>query len=224
MLALKDVLIVMGLLFLIVATGIALYDLWKVLDYPRRLARIAAAGEQPEEMPAEPGPVRWQPSVGLGLAAFLPLLIAAGMVIIPAGMGGVRVSQLRGTLPGTLYSGAHFVTPLVDSVQMFDLRDKLFTAGVVEGMPAVSDKKVAVAMQPLDVQSKRVSTSGWRLRCVTGWIRAVWITSRRICRSRWMRRWCRRWWRVRGAIWLPHIPCGKFSARIVSVSDSRRRV
>jgi regulator of protease activity HflC (stomatin/prohibitin superfamily) len=154
MLALKDVLIVMGLLFLIVATGIALYDLWKVLDYPRRLARIAAAAEQPAEMPAEPGPVRWQTSAGLGLAACLPLLIAAGMVIIPAGMGGVRVSQLRGTLPGTLYSGAHFVTPLVDSVQMFDLRDKLFTAGIVEGVPVTSYKKVAMAMQPLDVQSK----------------------------------------------------------------------
>ena len=56
-------------------------------------------------------------------------------------MGGVRVSQIRGTLPGTLYSGAHFVMPLVDNVQMFDLRDKLFTAGVVEGSPAC-DRKV----------------------------------------------------------------------------------
>ncbi len=154
MLALKDVLIVVGLVVLVAAVGIALYDLWKVLDYPRKLARLAEASEEgSKEMVTEPGPVRWQTCVGLGVAACLPLLIGDSIVVIPSGMGGVRVSQMRGTLPGTLYSGAHFVTPLVDSVQMFDLRDKLFTAGVVEGL-AVSDKKVAMAMQPLDVQSK----------------------------------------------------------------------
>ena len=102
----------------------------------------------------EPGPVRWQTCVGLGVAACLPLLIADSIVVIPSGMGGVRVSQMRGTLPGTLYSGAHFVTPLVDSVQMFDLRDKLFTAGCRRGRRAVSDKRGREAMQPLDVQSK----------------------------------------------------------------------
>jgi regulator of protease activity HflC (stomatin/prohibitin superfamily) len=154
MLALKDVLLVVGVVLLAVAVGVALYDLWQVLDYPRKLARVAASGEPPAETPEEPGPVRWQTCVGLGVAACLPLLLANGIVVIPAGMGGVRVSQLRGTLPGTLYSGAHFVTPLVDSVQVFDLRDKLFTAGVVEGPTAVSDKKVSMAMQPLDVQSK----------------------------------------------------------------------
>lgn len=66
-------------------------------------------------------------------------------------MGGVRLSQMRGTLPGTLYSGAHFVTPLTESVQMFDLRDRLFTTGVPEGAGL---KKAALEMQPLDVQSK----------------------------------------------------------------------
>ncbi|HUB20178.1 MAG TPA: SPFH domain-containing protein [Acidobacteriaceae bacterium] len=147
MLALKDVLIVMGVVLLAVAVGIALYDLWQVLDYPRKLARIAARGEPPVEAPPEPGPVRWQTSVGLGLAACLPLLFAGAIVVIPAGMGGVRVSQIRGTLPGTLYSGAHFVPPLLDTVQLFDLRDKLFTAGgaASPGSPAA---------HLLDVQSK----------------------------------------------------------------------
>ena len=41
------------------------------------------------------------------------LLIANSIMVVPSGMGGVRVSQTRGTLPGTLYSGVHFVTPLV---------------------------------------------------------------------------------------------------------------
>ena len=58
--------------------------------------------------------------------------MASSIVVVPSGMGGVRISQIRGTLPGTLYPGVHFITPLMDSVQMFDLRDHLFTAGVAE--------------------------------------------------------------------------------------------
>jgi regulator of protease activity HflC (stomatin/prohibitin superfamily) len=159
MLALKDVLIVAGVVVLAVAVGIAVYDLWKVLDYPRKLARIAANGEAAIGTTEEPQPVRWRMAAALAVVACLPLLVAESIVVIPAGMGGVRVSQMRGTLPGTLYSGAHFVTPLVESVELFDLRDKLFTAGVVEGAapqkgsgPGV--QRTAMEMQPLDVQSK----------------------------------------------------------------------
>ena len=129
MLALKDLLIFAAVLLLAAAIVITLVDLWKVLDYPRKLARMAAAGESATGMPEEPGPVRWQTAAALAALACLPWLMAGSIVVIPAGMGGVRVSQMRGTLPGTLYSGAHFVTPLVDSVQLFDLRDKLFTSG-----------------------------------------------------------------------------------------------
>ena len=51
MLALKDVLIVVGLVVLVAAVGIALYDLWKVLDYPRKLARIAEASQEGPRKP-----------------------------------------------------------------------------------------------------------------------------------------------------------------------------
>jgi regulator of protease activity HflC (stomatin/prohibitin superfamily) len=153
MLALKDLLIAAGVLFVATAFALSLYDLWKAYEYRRELAR-PAEGETPMRKMEEPGPVRWRTSVALAVAACLPLLVADSIVVIPAGMGGVRVSQMRGTLPGTLYSGAHFVTPLVESVQMFDLRDKLFTAGVVEGAASTSVQKTGLAMQPLDVQSK----------------------------------------------------------------------
>jgi regulator of protease activity HflC (stomatin/prohibitin superfamily) len=161
MLALKYLLIVAGVLMLAAAFTITLYDLWKLSLERRKLAagaRPTFADDWPEGLPdaeaaasPEPQPVRWRTAAALVLAACVPLLVASGIVVIPAGMGGVRVSQMRGTLPGTLYSGAHFVEPLVDSVQVFDLRDKLFTAGVVEG---VTVKKAAVESQPLDVQSK----------------------------------------------------------------------
>ncbi|MGA7525454.1 MAG: SPFH domain-containing protein [Acidobacteriaceae bacterium] len=158
MLALKELLIVAGALLLASALGITLYDLWAWIDYHWKLRSAASDTEtalsdtesrKPE--PPMPGPVRWRTAAMLGIAACLPWLIADGIVVIPAGMGGVRVSQMRGTLPGTLYSGAHFVTPLMESVPMFDLRDQLFTTGVVEGSGA---KKAGLEMQPLDVQSK----------------------------------------------------------------------
>jgi len=158
MLALKELLIVAGALLLAAALGITLWDLWAWIDYRRKLRSAASDTEAPlsdteppRPEPQIPDPVRWQTSVTLGLLACLPWLLADGIVVIPAGMGGVRVSQMRGTLPGTLYAGAHFVTPLMDSVQMFDLRDKLFTTGEVEGAGL---KKTALEMQPLDVQSK----------------------------------------------------------------------
>jgi regulator of protease activity HflC (stomatin/prohibitin superfamily) len=151
MLALKDLLIAAGVLLLAAAFALTLYDLWKAFEVYRK--RASGAEENTEPQP-EPEPIRWRTSVALLLFAFLPLLIADTIVFIPAGMGGVRVSQLRGTLPGTLYSGAHFVTPLVETVQLFDLRDKLFTAGTTVQAGSPSAQKTAAAEQTLDVQSK----------------------------------------------------------------------
>ena len=166
MLALKYVLIVAGVLLLAAALAITLYDLWKLIESRRKTggehptfaddfheelqgALPGSGGETAAEAGGEePQPIRWRVSVALALAACPPLLIAAGIVVIPAGMGGVRISQMRGTLPGTLYAGAHFVTPLVESVQLFDLRDKLFTAG------GTAVQAAAPSAQTLDVQSK----------------------------------------------------------------------
>jgi len=61
----------------------------------------------------------------------------------------VRVSQVSGTLPGTLFPGVHFITPLMDSVQTFDLRDHLFTAGTAE-----EGAKAGAAKNGLSVQSR----------------------------------------------------------------------
>ena len=45
-------------------------------------------------------------------------------------MAGVRVSQTKGTLAGTLYPGVHYVMPLVEHVELFNTRDQLFTTGI----------------------------------------------------------------------------------------------
>jgi regulator of protease activity HflC (stomatin/prohibitin superfamily) len=149
MLALRSLLFVAGALLLATAVGITLYDLWIMIVYRRRLARGVEGLVEPEG-------IRRREPVALAIAACMPLLIAESIVVIPSGIGGVKVSQIRGTLPGTLYSGVHFITPLTETVQTFDLRDKLFTTG------AALDTSLtpAVKKSSMDVQSKEGLSMG----------------------------------------------------------------
>jgi regulator of protease activity HflC (stomatin/prohibitin superfamily) len=136
------------------------YDLWLVIQFRRHLARGlegAAAPVGPEPGRPEPRPFRWRLFLGTITIGCVSLLIANSIMVVPSGMGGVRVSQTRGTLPGTLYSGVHFVTPLAEQLQIFDLRDKLFTTGMVE-----DGARVNVTSRPdsLDVQSREGLSMG----------------------------------------------------------------
>jgi regulator of protease activity HflC (stomatin/prohibitin superfamily) len=140
MIALKLLLTFAGVLLLATAFAIPMYSLW--LRY--RITRRKAAGET--DLP-EPPEIAWHGSVALVLVACLPLLVASSIVVVPSGMGGVRVSQIRGTIPGTLYPGVHFVTPMIESVETFDLRDHLFTAGIVEEGAKAGNTKNGLSVQ-----------------------------------------------------------------------------
>src|SRR5262249_23697652 len=63
----------------------------------------------------------------ISAAGFLCVLLSQSVVVIPSGMAGVRVSQISGTLPGTLYAGTHFVLPLVQYVETYDFPQNLFS-------------------------------------------------------------------------------------------------
>jgi regulator of protease activity HflC (stomatin/prohibitin superfamily) len=76
--------------------------------------------------------LRWRLATRFALFACLPLLPALSIVVVPSGMGGVRVSQMSGTLPGTLYPGTHFVMPLVHRVDLFNIRDQVFVTNPLE--------------------------------------------------------------------------------------------
>jgi regulator of protease activity HflC (stomatin/prohibitin superfamily) len=73
-----------------------------------------------------PPPLRWKPAARLAGMALIPLLAGVSIAVVPAGSAGVRVSQISGTLPGTLYPGFHLVVPLVQSVTLFNIRDQIF--------------------------------------------------------------------------------------------------
>jgi regulator of protease activity HflC (stomatin/prohibitin superfamily) len=129
MLALKLLLTLAGVLMLTTALAIPLLT---TINRILRVRKQIAEGSSTEPFILA-GAIPWRGPVALALAGCLPLLIAASIVVVPSGIGAVRVSQISGTEPGTLYAGMHFITPLIESVEMFDLRDHLFTAGIVEG-------------------------------------------------------------------------------------------
>jgi regulator of protease activity HflC (stomatin/prohibitin superfamily) len=42
------------------------------------------------------------------------------------------VSQISGVEPGTLYAGTHYILPLIDQVQLYDVRDQMFSTAALE--------------------------------------------------------------------------------------------
>src|ERR1700674_2194530 len=153
MLALTYLLITCGLGMMIAAVCILTYDLYRAMLYRRALETPGGA------VAAAPVVVRWRSSLALAMLAWGPLLLAFSIVVVPSGMAGVRIRQMSGTGPGTLYPGAHLVMPLMEDVALFDTRDQLFTTGVSEdGKTAAT--KVSTKTQLLDVQAKEVLTLG----------------------------------------------------------------
>jgi regulator of protease activity HflC (stomatin/prohibitin superfamily) len=153
MIALKMLLTVVGLMLIAAAVAMPLYALWLRIQHARK--RKANDGDMFLEsgiVEAEPEPIAFRMPIALALAGCLPLLVANSMVVVPSGMGGVRISQVGGTEPGTLYPGLHFVTPMIETVQLFDLRDHLFTAGVVDaGKPVLKNEMTVQSREGLNI-------------------------------------------------------------------------
>jgi regulator of protease activity HflC (stomatin/prohibitin superfamily) len=153
MLALKYLLITGGVAMMIAAVGILTYDLYREMLYRRALETPGGA------VGAAPVVVRWRTSLALGMLAWGPLLVAFSIVVVPSGMAGVRVSEMSGTVPGTLYPGAHMVMPLAEDVALFDTRDQIFTTGDLE-VQKPSASGLPTRPQLLDVQAKEGLTLG----------------------------------------------------------------
>jgi regulator of protease activity HflC (stomatin/prohibitin superfamily) len=127
MLVLKYLLEIVGFGLLAAAAILAAYDLYRLSPQPGANVLVT-------------GPPRWTLAIRVGALALIPLLAGLSIQVVPAGMAGVRVSQVSGTLPGTLYAGFHLVVPLVQSVVLYDIRDQIFETTL--GEKPVSPLKV----------------------------------------------------------------------------------
>src|SRR5262249_18028631 len=117
MVALKWLLVILGLGLFGSAGALLAYDVY-VASQLRRLLKRKSEEEggvgATTFLPARPfGPVRWQRAAQLAGVAAVLVLLSQSVAVVPDGSAGVRVSQIWGVRPGTLYPGVHVVTPLI---------------------------------------------------------------------------------------------------------------
>ena len=96
MLLLKYLLLVSGAGLFAGAALVIASDLYRSL-------RPVLTGTTPPAPTAPWTMVRWAHAGRLAALGCVPLVAALSIVVVPTGFAGVRLSQLSGTLPGTLY-------------------------------------------------------------------------------------------------------------------------
>src|SRR5882762_1855875 len=171
MLALKYLLVILGIGLFGSSGALVAYDIYLSSQLRRllRRRRVDAAGEAAGELAGAPlregapgdsnaefarplRPVRWGLAQRLAAAGVLPLLLAYSITVVPDGFAGVRVSQIWGARPGTLYPGVHLIAPLVDSVELYDTREQVYTTA--------ASNAAAIRPAPLGGALAATATSG----------------------------------------------------------------
>src|SRR5678815_3659534 len=164
MLLLKYLLTWGGIGMLLTAAAILAHDLYREFAYRRALTTVGLT-----PAPVASRSVRWRTAAAFALLAWAPILIALGIVVVPSGMAGVRVSQTSGTRAGSLYPGVHFVQPVSERVVLFDTRDQLFTTGSLEDSAKklpVGKAEAPVQDDALRVQAKEGLNLGLAITCL----------------------------------------------------------
>ena len=123
MLFVKYLLITGGIGLLLRRPAFWPWDLY-VIFRPRPLSHASDEAELPGGGSNPFGSLRWRSVARVAAFALIPLLLGISIVVVPGGKAGVRVSQFGGALPGTLYPGVHWVTPLVEHIELFNIRDR----------------------------------------------------------------------------------------------------
>ncbi|OLB38021.1 MAG: hypothetical protein AUH11_07585 [Acidobacteria bacterium 13_2_20CM_57_17] len=154
MLALKWLLMIVGAGLFGSAGALVAYDVYLSEQLRRLLSRNKA-----DESGAEVGPlarrplrpVRWRLALQLTIAGALLLVITESFAVIPDGAAGVRVSEFWGARPGTLYPGMHLITPLVDSIAIYDTREQVYSTVAAENPKQKGDLLTVQAREGLNI-------------------------------------------------------------------------
>lgn len=136
MFALKWLLMAAGVALFGTAAGVVGYDVYLAMQFQRLIGAGEPGAAEKAGLPAGRAtasrPIRWRLAAQIFGWGFVPLLLALSFAMVPEGSGGVRVSQISGVIPGTLYPGVHLVLPLAERIALYDLRDRLFTTNSEE--------------------------------------------------------------------------------------------
>jgi regulator of protease activity HflC (stomatin/prohibitin superfamily) len=155
MLVLKYLLMILGVGVFGSAAAMVIYDIYLSAQLLRLLRREKTAeGEAANggAFPQQPSrPVRWKLARQLAIVAVVPLLLALSIVVIPDGSAGVRISQIWGARPGTLYPGVHIVAPLIDSVVLYDTREQVYTTSAIDTPKSPNEVLTVQAREGLNI-------------------------------------------------------------------------
>jgi len=163
MFALKWLLMAAGIAMFGTAAGVVAYDVYLAMQFQKLMGSGEPGAVEKAGLPAGPAslpagqagasrPIRWLLAAKLFGWAWAPLLLALSIAIVPEGSGGVRISQISGVQQGTLYPGLHLVAPFVQTIDIFDLRDHLYTTTAVS--------EAAAKNEVLTVQTREGLTIG----------------------------------------------------------------
>jgi len=154
MLALKYLLMALGVGLFGSAGALVAYDIYLSEQLRRLLARskttetgaeVATAVHRPLR------PVRWALARNLAVFSLLPVLLSLSIVVVPDGFAGIRVSQIWGARQGTLYPGMHLVTPLVDSIALYDTREQVYTTAASQTPKTDNEVLIVQAREGLNI-------------------------------------------------------------------------
>src|SRR5271170_2254827 len=161
MLFLRFLLFVISFGFVGIAIAIVLYDVYLAFELDRLLRRtndspptsspttppassdadLQASAVPPPQTPGaaylarRAGPrraIRWASAAKLLAIAAALSLFGKSILVVPDGHAAVRISQISGVRPGTLYSGTHLITPLIERAELYDIRAKVFSTAAAE--------------------------------------------------------------------------------------------
>jgi regulator of protease activity HflC (stomatin/prohibitin superfamily) len=156
MLALKYLLMLLGVAMFASAAAVVAYDIYVAARLRWLLQQAGVQGGAEGITPTKPdapfGPVRWELARNLTLGAILPVLVALSIAVVPDGFAGIRVSQLFGVRPATLYPGVHFETPFIDEIVLYDTREQVYTTASTE--PAAPATTSSAEPRPLNATPK----------------------------------------------------------------------
>lgn len=71
--------------------------------------------------------------------------------MIPDGWAGLRISQIWGLRPATLYPGVHLITPLIDRMVLYDLREQVYTTAAGHSQKSENEVLTVQAREGLNI-------------------------------------------------------------------------
>ncbi len=120
MVLLRYLLVFGGIMLLVGAAAILVMDVYQIIKFRKDPTR------------EQPPPPRWHAARTLGACAALPILLGLSIAVVPSGSAAVRINQFAGTRPGTLYPGVHWIFPLIEEIELYDIRDGILTTQAVD--------------------------------------------------------------------------------------------